>query len=807
FPLSFMERSKRHKQQQVRKEFVFGPEQPQPYRKTVLLIGPKSSGKTALVNSFANFVNNVTVTAPYRLHITPVNDKGNPTSSMNYAPTHSVSSYVFQNTPLGFPIAVVDTPSIGITEGATPAEQIKTWVEKDYLRPIEDLEIWFVISAVDSDFSHEAEEDLQIVLDAVEWKVRLIPVITFAKKRKPILALRELSRLGFRCENDGVDYFTINNGSILGLSSELLEINAVPYDAGIENLRSLILSHREPELIPLHVSTKEGSLKLSTGSTASELSEPSETSPAKTPSPIDRPIQEVLPVQVVAPSVKEQTKAAPISLLSQHKRFKSYDCDASLAKSEAAAAPLSKEQHRSTDCVVDDRKPLPNYEEFLREIRKDKTKIDPLKRCQSEDGLESESVRRKFGFVSISQYETLVYYFPFSGNFSTICTMTTPLNDDEDFLLQNDEMSVAVERGDEGDMDDKEEENEYVDVPQDDPDKWFSFRTLWAYTGPGFLMSIAYLDPGNIESDLQSGAKAQYKLLWVLLYAHIIGLFLQRMSARLGVVTGKDMAEIAHSFYPVVPRVALWLMIEIAIVCSDMQEVIGTAIALHLLTATWLPLWVGVLVTLLDTLTFLSIERHFQVIIMRTLDAAIANWSCSSECSSLLWLSPLESSISSSSPITGRSPRAFSSRGALVAVESNFCSVSLSSEQSSCRTISTFTRHLSRPDVSTARRSRTSNRQTSTTSSNQLWRLRSRSSSISLSSPSLPTDSSERLTTKCRRRATLLAEFPTLSPSPTTTNPLNPISTRAESSSVANSALLQCTSGRWEFWLRARARP
>lgn len=62
----------------------------------------------------------------------------------------------------------------------------------------------------------------------------------------------------------------------------------------------------------------------------------------------------------------------------------------------------------------------------------------------------------------------------------------------------------------------------------------FSFKKLWAFTGPGFLMSIAYLDPGNIESDLQSGTIAQYKLLWVLLSATILGLLMQRLAARLG---------------------------------------------------------------------------------------------------------------------------------------------------------------------------------------------------------------------------------------------------------------------------------
>ncbi|KAF8355454.1 smf-1 [Pristionchus pacificus] len=617
FPLSFMERSKRHKHANTtKKEFVFGPEQPQPYRKTILLIGPKGSGKTALVNSFANFVNNVTTTAPYRLHITPVNEKANSNSSMNYAPTHSVSTYVFQNTPLGFPIALVDTPSIGVVEEQSPSvEHIKTWIETDYQRPIEDLEIWFVISAVDSDFSSEAEEDLQVVLDAVEWKSRVIPVITFAKKRKPILAQRELTRLGFRCEHEGVDYFTINNGSILGLSTELLEINAVPYDIGMENLRSLVLSHREPELMPLHISTNEGSLKFSTGSTDSDqsnetLSTPS-TSPVKVVTYDESPeVDRSTPL-----NTPEPVYDAPQPILSAHTRFKSCDSEkASLVKKREVVAPLQKEKMRSTDCIVDEKKTLPSYEKFLKEIRKDKSRIDPLKRCQSEDGLESDIVRRKFGFVNCGGGPSSLWRFGFGGDYSNLfCKMTNPFDDDEDFLLQNDEMAPNVVNS-MTTLNEDEEEDEKLEVPQDDPDKWFSFRTLWAYTGPGFLMSIAYLDPGNIESDLQSGAKASYKLLWVLLYAHIIGLFLQRMSARLGVVTGKDMAEIAYNFYPVIPRCALWLMIEVAIVCSDMQEVIGTAIALHLLTATWLPLWVGVLVTLADTLTFLSIER--QVIIL-----------------------------------------------------------------------------------------------------------------------------------------------------------------------------------------------
>ena len=121
---------------------------------------------------------------------------------------------------------------------------------------------------------------------------------------------------------------------------------------------------------------------------------------------------------------------------------------------------------------------------------------------------------------------------------------------------------------------------------------WFSFRKLWAFTGPGFLMSIAYLDPGNIESDLQSGAIGRFSLLWVLLWSTVLGLLMQRFALRLGVVTGKHLAEVCHTGYSTGPRVLLWLSIELAIIGSDMQEVIGTAIAFSLLSNGTIPLWV-----------------------------------------------------------------------------------------------------------------------------------------------------------------------------------------------------------------------
>ncbi|KAG9491618.1 hypothetical protein GDO78_000240 [Eleutherodactylus coqui] len=152
--------------------------------------------------------------------------------------------------------------------------------------------------------------------------------------------------------------------------------------------------------------------------------------------------------------------------------------------------------------------------------------------------------------------------------------------------------------------------DEKIQIPEDEVHSWFSFRKLWAFTGPGFLMSIAYLDPGNIESDLQSGSVAGFKLLWVLLTATIIGLLLQRLAARLGVVTGLHLAEVCNRQYPKVPRIILWLMVELAIIGSDMQEVIGSAIAINLLSVGIIPLWGGVLITIADTFFFLFLDKY-----------------------------------------------------------------------------------------------------------------------------------------------------------------------------------------------------
>ena len=94
-----------------------------------------------------------------------------------------------------------------------------------------------------------------------------------------------------------------------------------------------------------------------------------------------------------------------------------------------------------------------------------------------------------------------------------------------------------------------------VTIPDSDTeDVSFSFRKLWLFSGPGFLMSIAYLDPGNVESDLQSGTVAQFRLLWVLMWATVLGLMMQRLAARLGTVTGLHLAEMCYTQYPRIPR-------------------------------------------------------------------------------------------------------------------------------------------------------------------------------------------------------------------------------------------------------------
>ncbi|OAY79567.1 Metal transporter Nramp6 [Ananas comosus] len=164
---------------------------------------------------------------------------------------------------------------------------------------------------------------------------------------------------------------------------------------------------------------------------------------------------------------------------------------------------------------------------------------------------------------------------------------------------------VAVDGEGEGDEDaDEEGGGGGGSVPP------FSWRKLWLFTGPGFLMSIAFLDPGNLEGDLQAGAIAGYSLLWLLLWATAMGLLIQMLSARLGVATGRHLAELCREEYPTWARLALWFMAEVAMIGADIQEVIGSAIAIKILSRGFLPLWAGVVITAMDCFIFLFLENY-----------------------------------------------------------------------------------------------------------------------------------------------------------------------------------------------------
>ncbi|KAJ7966558.1 Metal transporter [Quillaja saponaria] len=138
----------------------------------------------------------------------------------------------------------------------------------------------------------------------------------------------------------------------------------------------------------------------------------------------------------------------------------------------------------------------------------------------------------------------------------------------------------------------------------------FSWKKLWLFTGPGFLMSIAFLDPGNLEGDLQAGAIAGYSLLWLLMWATIMGLLIQLLSARVGVATGRHLAELCREEYPNWARLVLWFMAEVALIGADIQEVIGSAVAIQILSHGVLPLWAGVIITASDCFLFLFLENY-----------------------------------------------------------------------------------------------------------------------------------------------------------------------------------------------------
>ncbi|MCE2972620.1 MAG: Nramp family divalent metal transporter [Sediminibacterium sp.] len=136
------------------------------------------------------------------------------------------------------------------------------------------------------------------------------------------------------------------------------------------------------------------------------------------------------------------------------------------------------------------------------------------------------------------------------------------------------------------------------------------WRRILAYIGPAYLVSVGYMDPGNWATDLQGGARFGYQLIWVLLMSNLMALLLQSLSARLGIVTRRDLAQANRENYPPLVNFSLYILSEIAIAACDMAEVLGMAIGIHLLTG--LPLLTGTLITIADTFLFLLLH-HFGI--------------------------------------------------------------------------------------------------------------------------------------------------------------------------------------------------
>jgi manganese transport protein len=150
------------------------------------------------------------------------------------------------------------------------------------------------------------------------------------------------------------------------------------------------------------------------------------------------------------------------------------------------------------------------------------------------------------------------------------------------------------------------------------PDRKAGFwKQMAVYFGPAILVSVAYMDPGNWGTDLQGGAQFKYGLLWVVGLASLMAIFLQIVAARLGIATGRDLAQCCYDWYPKWTRVPNWLMAELAIIACDLAEVLGGAVALLMLFH--IPIFWGVIITGVDVLLLLAMQRFG----MRTIEAIV----------------------------------------------------------------------------------------------------------------------------------------------------------------------------------------
>jgi manganese transport protein len=144
-----------------------------------------------------------------------------------------------------------------------------------------------------------------------------------------------------------------------------------------------------------------------------------------------------------------------------------------------------------------------------------------------------------------------------------------------------------------------------ISVPLPEAGFW---RQCRAFAGPAFLVSVGYMDPGNWGTDLKAGAVYRYDLLWVVALASLMAIVMQILAARLGVVTGKDLAQACRDYYPRWSRWPNWLACEAAIAACDLAEVLGSAVAIFLLTHGQVPLFWAVIITAFDVLLLLALQ-------------------------------------------------------------------------------------------------------------------------------------------------------------------------------------------------------
>src|SRR6187401_1068811 len=134
------------------------------------------------------------------------------------------------------------------------------------------------------------------------------------------------------------------------------------------------------------------------------------------------------------------------------------------------------------------------------------------------------------------------------------------------------------------------------------------WKKMMAYAGPGYLVAVGYMDPGNWATDLQGGARYGYALLSVIMISNLMAILLQSLAARLGIASGRDLAQACRDAYSRRTTFVLWILCEIAIAACDLAEVLGSAIALQLLFG--LPLIWGVCLTSLDVLIVLYMQHR-----------------------------------------------------------------------------------------------------------------------------------------------------------------------------------------------------